>query len=434
MRLRLKQACPASLVTASQPLILPVLLLFPLLDSTQATHSSGLRSITMTSLESTTTTALTITTSSTRTITLTEVTAAAAADTTTASNVVPAPRVMTKAGKMYSFEGCFGHGKHESIGEILGPGYTAPWAANMSLSLCLNMCNSAAAAGGGGGGGGGDSNGTSSLPYVGVSDGESCYCSATLTTTAPIAPTSNCTIPCVGNKTEACGGRAFMSIYKLASDNSTAVAPKINNAPLPSDSAGASNGNVSSKSRRGVAVGITAGSIAGFALLMLLIFGCTRRWTQRRAATAATMTTTSTRHKEKNAPEVDVASANDPIGTVFSDSDDCSIRDVKRVDLAKLDGVVLDNASSTPMSSPRAVGAVATTTGAEWRGEDSSPLTPRTPRAMMDGRPVTMSLWPQPPESIAPKHGLGERAWHRRKLSVPFPPPGGSDTGSGKKN
>lgn len=138
-----------------------------------------------------------------------------------------------------------------------------------------------------------------------------------------------------------------------------------------------------------------------------------------------------------------------------------TIRDATIVDLKRLSGIVVDG-RSTPRKGVYAqqddragagrksisyidgnirqidVIAASSTTGAQWRHTQNLPLTPRTPRyrsdwesedhdgeQQEDDRPLTPVAPVQEPESVAQVNGLGDRAWHRKRLSLPFLPRGG---------
>lgn len=171
----------------------------------------------------------------------------------------------------------------------------------------------------------------------------------------------------------------------------------------------------------GVIAGITIGSVSGVICLMALIFlvaqWCIRR-RQRRSAAA----------KSKSILTVETKP------TVPNNHDDATtIRDAKKIDLRRLDGVVMDHHSPSPRWTAKNQVGVAATTGADWNSNKSSPLTPRTPRFAYPSVETQLpmpSIVVHPPE-IAPIRGLGERAWHRRRLSAPFPPAGVVDDGRG---
>lgn len=210
--------------------------------------------------------------------------------------------------------------------------------------------------------------------------------------------------------------------------------------------------------------GVALGSIAGFGLAAFLLFLAARSYTRRRqrrreTTTTTTSATTADTTGNKNRIEISRRSSSSSTDTDTDTADHSGrglrehpvVREATRIDLRRLDGVVMDSHLPSPRTSTRgaraSAGAVAlasTATGAEWRagvGGEGSPLTPRTPRHVADvdggggGREKqgsssssssssTPSILVHPPDNVAPTHGLGERAWHRRRLSMVFPPDG----------
>lgn len=235
-----------------------------------------------------------------------------------------------------------------------------------------------------------------------------------------------------------------MAVYKLMASSNThsnksAAQGKFAGAdPFSSDKhKNATDGGRGS--RAGVTAGIAVGSISGCGLLMLLVFLGARYYSRRRGdrrATTNSVDTTSSIDTASTATTTTTTTT--ATATTLDGYDKPIVSDARRISLRRLDGVVMDHDSSTA--------AAAATTGAEWRNGGASPLTPRTPRhANVDlgvnalvmkaggtrendmresGGDTTPSIIIYPPDHIAPGRGLGERAWHRRRLSVLFPPPG----------
>lgn len=191
----------------------------------------------------------------------------------------------------------------------------------------------------------------------------------------------------------------------------------------------------------GVTAGIAVGSVAGFGLLVFFVFLGARWLGRRRQARLRDISSSATTTSIDKAATTSMAAAQEDEKSIIG-------HNATRTDLRGLDSVVMDQQQHT---APR-IGVTAATTGAEWRNNSrSSPLTPRTPRhldilgsveeeevggfgwGVGDG-PTTPSIRVHPPENIAPARGLGERAWHRRRLSMPFPPAGeGVTQGGGKE-
>lgn len=165
------------------------------------------------------------------------------------------------------------------------------------------------------------------------------------------------------------------------------------------------------------------------------------------------------------------ATSNSPFNTGSSrgGEEKVAIRDATMVDLKRLSGIVVDGCSSPrkgiyAQQDGRAsasgknisyidgnirqidVAAASSTTGAQWRHTQNLPLTPRTPRHRADSEGLGLGLGLEPhddepttalipaaaaatvvqePDCTAQGTGLGDRAWHRRRLSMPFLPSGG---------
>lgn len=185
------------------------------------------------------------------------------------------------------------------------------------------------------------------------------------------------------------------------------------------------NDNTGNKRRPGVTAGIALGSISGFGLLLFLIFYGAKM------------------HKRRKQRQ---AGGSDEHGSGMRDADDASDTPfasnatTNRADMREADPIVRDfaplNGDRRASNSARPKEIIAASTGAEWR--TGSPGTPRAagdaaPKLttnkgarndVWDDIPSTPTLLVQHPESVAQNPGLGERAWHRRRLSAPFPPPG----------
>lgn len=253
-----------------------------------------------------------------------------------------------------------------------------------------------------------------------------CYCGASLNSTAKQVQATNCTMPCAGNNAMACGGSGFMLIYKLSTQPDSAKSPSV----------GPYDDGAGSKGKPGVTAGIALGSISGFGVLLFLIFYGTRMYKKRRQRQAS-----GNDEHDSDAQDRDDASVTAP------SSHAASLGNANRVDLRRVDPIAMDFAAldgdRRASNTGRPNEIVAASTGADWRM--GSPATPKdtTPRLATnatgneawDSIPDTPTILVHHPESVAQNPGLGERAWHRRRLSTPLPPPGydggGNTTGGG---
>lgn len=199
-----------------------------------------------------------------------------------------------------------------------------------------------------------------------------------------------------------------MLVYKLSTPSESGK--KQGNGPY--------DDHTGSKGRPGVTAGIALGSISGFALLAFLIFYGAKMYKRRRQR----QTSGSDEHGAggDGASDTPLASSAASLGKTNR---------VDVMDFAPLNG---DRRASNA-GRPKQI--IAASTGAEWR--TGNPGTPRTavdaaPKLATNGArsdgwddiPHTPTILVQHPESVAQNPGLGERAWHRRRLSTPQPPAG----------
>lgn len=225
-------------------------------------------------------------------------------------------------------------------------------------------------------------------------------------------------MPCAGNNAIACGGNGYVLVYKLSSPSGSGK--NQSNGPYDDDTG--------SKERPGVTAGIALGSISAFGLLAFLIFYGARMYKRRKQQQAS-----GSDEHEPGARDGDEAS-----GAPFASSA-ATAGKPDRVDLRNIDPIVIDFA---PLSVERRASnagrpkqIIAASTGAEWRA--GVPGTPRAPgdaapklptnttrNDAWDDIPHTPTILVQHPDSVAQNPGLGERAWHRRRLSAPMPPEG----------
>lgn len=184
--------------------------------------------------------------------------------------------------------------------------------------------------------------------------------------------------------------------------------------------------NTGSKGQPGRTAGIALGTISGFALLVFLIFYGAKMYKRRR---------------QRQASESDEHGAGAVGGDGTTDTPLASSA-ADRLDLRNVDPIVMDFAplgsgDRRASNAGRPKQIIAASTGAEWRTGHN----PGTPRAAVDAAPRqatngarggdawddiphTPTILVQHPESVAQNPGLGERAWHRRRLSAPMPPAG----------
>lgn len=270
-------------------------------------------------------------------------------------------------------------------------------------------------------------------------------------------------MPCEGNATLACGGHSFMLIYKLtapadnprdetAADNSTTTTTS----PTPGGIDGGDKG--ARRSSPGTTAAVAMGSISGFVVLLFVLFlGARRRMTRQRRAAGGGGDHDHDVRSSTGTDTNDDDTAAQARGLTADAGREAGARDAAKGELRRLDGIVMDGQLSPTGGRRSSSGRrpsyagrageiiIAAATGAEWRNASASPVTPRgagsggmgmgtgTPKRLVarpedatrdDILPHTPSAPVQHPGSVAQGHGLGERAWNRRRLSTPFPPAG----------
>ncbi|CAN8100366.1 unnamed protein product [Discula destructiva] len=331
------------------------------------------------------------------------------AATTATATVSLAPDELTSEGKEYGLQGCFAHDSTEDIGLLLGQNHTTTEASYMSLSLCLKLCAS------------GVKGATSAgYPFVGVADGSFCYCGHISVykriSPEPAAPSTH----------------PGSDDGRLASIPAAALTEMLNKHSSGAILSEKQDRNTSGAREAGVMAGIVLGSVSGFGLLLFLVF-VAMKWLIRHRHTSTPGTARPL--KGKAAISASRSTASDEMAsTIVNTRDAASVHDAMRVDLRPLDGVTTDQhspAARFPSAGDKKgqvdIGAA---TGADWKHHnETSPLTPRTPRQMnaledeIKAQPSTPSIMVHPPEKTAPDYGLDETASHRRRLSMPLAAP-----------
>lgn len=273
-----------------------------------------------------------------------------------------------------------------------------------------------------------------------------------------------------------------MSVYKLATANDIAMLETNNGTShteknTSNEMAQSANDSTSP----GAVAGIVMGIIIGLCVLLATILLCVK-WRKRRVPQSdkRAATTLQPEYQLHLQPQQSRGEITGEAGSVFSSwtttsatasstyntgsshgEERVTIGDATMVDLKRLSGIVVDAAAGR--SAPRKgvyalqdgrtsgngkpvsyidgnirqidVAAASSATGSQWRHTQNLPLTPRTPRnrsdseghvgELQDGEQISPLMSVQEPDNIAKNNGLGERAWHRRRLSIPFLPSGG---------
>ncbi|KAI1120796.1 hypothetical protein F5Y10DRAFT_283008 [Nemania abortiva] len=345
---------------------------------------------------------------------------------------------------------------------------------------CLKSCGSAAP----------PSKGTELYMYAGLRNGSECLCGLQLSKDAHKLSANDCAVPCSGDPRLSCGGKINIAVYSLipgvtvhtqTSPSGPSSSTELPTTIRPPDSSFTIN--PSSKStepkKLGTAptVGAVVGSLSGAIILAAGLFICYRAHKRKKQDQDAHVKSMLDRRGPQSVPNPistsanvhgDIANVATPRHKRNTSTDGGAGNGTDHPFPADRDFIPttpgLEAGGTSPgLRTRRASSAVSA--GAEQRdnphgtpmgGVRSGPVNPRTnsPAAgassAVQWRPnntngsgallspsaaheATMSLSSSvatpPPSAYTP--GLGERAWHRRKLSTPYQPPASAGLGAG---
>ncbi|KAH8205267.1 hypothetical protein TruAng_000514 [Truncatella angustata] len=290
--------------------------------------------------------------------------------------------------------------------------------------------------------------------YAGLKNASECYCGMEIASGATKLEADNCTTPCSGENKLSCGGSDNLAVYSYAPDSKKAVASEpstsattdhvdeaIAVASTVPPAAITTTPPVDHAPASAAAVAAVTGSISGAVLMAALFFFC-RAQRKKRNMQDEHVATILSKHQ-------DDAKHNDkqPLGFLATNAnvhDDIHLtikgdmvpttpaleRGAKRATILP-SALMISGARQkqtedrdslysnlmhevcSPPKAPSSSSSEGNSSAVQWRTVDhggdggAAPLSPR----------VT-----SPPPS-AGIHGLGDRAWHRRRLSTTFAPP-----------
>ncbi|KAK9774616.1 hypothetical protein SCAR479_08701 [Seiridium cardinale] len=342
----------------------------------------------------------------------------------------------------YELLGCYGHtgldaaGAHPFGKEADFASPSSVNATKLTVYACLDGCMRLSPPNGSG----------DHFRYAGVKNGSECFCGLEVASGATKLDTKNCTTPCSGDSKAACGGSENLAIYKYIPDSKKGVASETSSAT----STTTHNGNqlidntlpptVSTTSlpdqktpASTVAVAAVTGSLSGAVLLAgILFFFC--RWQRKnKNIQDAHVNAMLSKHEHNAEPK-----GKPPLGILATNA---NVHD--DIHLTIQGGLVpttpalergpkrMTNFPNTPIQgggqtenrdslytnlmdevrSPPKTRSEGNSSSVQWRTVDhGGGAVPPSPRIA------------SPPPS-AGVQGLGDRAWHRRRLSTPFAPP-----------
>ncbi|KAI1852026.1 hypothetical protein JX265_008169 [Neoarthrinium moseri] len=278
--------------------------------------------------------------------------------------------------------------------------------------------------------------------YVGLKNGSECYCGLEIALGAAKLDTDDCTTPCSGDLRVSCGGEDSIAIYnytpafqkKPVIYNANVLPPSTESKDQPVANS-QSPGQISSDIRasNSAAVAVVAGSLSGAIVIGIIAYLYYRSHKKRNNEQDAHVASMLSKHHDnttyrKHPSDIQAtnASVHDDIRlTVEGDlvpTTPVLERGSKRV-IHGLSGKARhvedrDSLYSHLMHDVRgpaqdnlqhAVSSEGSSSAVQWRTMDNG-TTPASPRIAS----------PPPSAGIL---GLGDRAWHRRRLSTPYAPP-----------
>ncbi|KAI1299747.1 hypothetical protein F5Y03DRAFT_247009 [Xylaria venustula] len=332
---------------------------------------------------------------------------------------------------------------------------------NLTVDSCLQSCGSAIP----------PKEGKESYIYSGLRNGGECRCGNELPKDAHRLPDDDCATPCSGDPRLSCGGHDNIAVYSLISEannktssstptnSETKQQPTTKNSPLIStpktkatvSQAAASHEPTPSSAesdthRKPITIGAVTGSLSGAIIVAAGLFLCYRaRTRKKRIQDAHVMKSILTRRGRRSiqSPMLTKAEARSHIGTRHERDDDGTLNS-RWGNTTHDEGSLVPNTPALESggkfpaglhprtstsgqsrgeapASPRIYiqAAAGASSAVQWRDDDSNAS---SPQAMTHKRTKSSSSVVTP-EPVARVDSLGDRAWHRRKLSTPYQPP-----------
>ncbi|KAI0130269.1 hypothetical protein BJ170DRAFT_308376 [Xylariales sp. AK1849] len=348
----------------------------------------------------------------------------------------------------YLLAGCYGHTGLD--GQGLHPfgkedNYASPSsvdAKNLTVPACLDGCSSLKL----------PNRTTTQFTYVGLKNGSECYCGTELASTAEKLTADDCEAPCSGTSKLSCGGEDNLAVYTYitTSQKKPAVSSDINLSSSTDDASASAGGEQSAPIKlpppsepspppeRALATTATVAAISGsmsgaviIAACMILCFRAYKRKKKLQNAHVANMLDKRTRPPSLIATNADAHNdvrltvGGDLVPTTpaleqgdkhtftLSPNGPRSAPAVPDGDIDSLFLNLMGQVLTQPQPQPTIPTLLPPSEGAssavQWRILENA-TNPSSPKIV------------SPPPS-ARFDGLGDRAWHRRRLSTPYAPP-----------
>ncbi|KAI0522135.1 hypothetical protein F5B22DRAFT_460751 [Xylaria bambusicola] len=384
---------------------------------------------------------------------------------------------LVPGNSQYTLVGCYSppskDGEH-----IFGPeDYDAisedkPLRGNLTIDSCLQGCGSAMP----------PKKEAQTYIYAGLRNGSECRCGNDLSTDLHKLQDNNCMAPCSGDPRLSCGGRVNIAVYSLKSANSQTKHPATTTTANPSTSASSTAETKSTTSQETFpssvlpgkpastpTVAAITGSLSGAVLVTAGVFLCYRAHIRKKRIQDAHVKSMLDRHGRRsiqtpiftqaevhNQAAQFVAPRHEQGGTGKSKHTEYSgvvpstpalesggrssaglhpwrgsrtAATWEERDSIEMMGQGRRSPPTTPRISAQAQAHAhvedATSSAVHWRRPSNPNDGSSSPQSSTTHKRTRSSQIIAPPPLSARVDGLGERAWHRRKLSTPYQPPVG---------
>lgn len=259
-----------------------------------------------------------------------------------------------------------------------------------------------------------------------------CYCSTAISPDTEKDLDESCPLSCPGDATQSCGGNGHFAIYSLETARTSNTA-QISDQQSTATSSGAPSALFAAENAQddqpgkapiGPTIGVIVGSVLGLILFCALIFIGVKIHRRNQH-----LKSSGHRRIESQAGILKFG-----LGGEKEKRQSVAFKHRHRIitdgPFSTMKTPTRENTGTWLFGGSKKAGenlaiGNGSTSGVEWRLDNNalrgSGLSPRTPSAARDNDGMTLPAH-QIPETVAQVPTLGERAWHRRRNSVPFPP------------
>ncbi|GAW24851.1 hypothetical protein ANO14919_144450 [Xylariales sp. No.14919] len=349
-------------------------------------------------------------------------------------------QLSTKAGHI------FGSDDYNACPDKVAPG-------NLTIDGCLQGCGSAVP----------PENGIGIYMYAGLRNGSECRCGVQLSTDAHKLSANDCIIPCSGDPRQSCGGHDNVAVYSLISAGSshsskngglsalansqaqqpTTIRPSVSSSTIDTESTALPASAGPGAPRKPVSaptIAAITGSLSGAIIVSAVLLLCYQVYRRKKRVQDAHVKSMLERRGRRS-----IQSPMFPSPTIQSDTTDATTARRERdnnedgggnassgIDDHEKDLRLTVDIPNTPAVESGGKQAAGASSAVQWGPNNSQSSIYST--QFTSHRRTASSNGVAPPPPSAAIDGLGERAWHRRKLSTPYHPPVVVGSGIGRGN